>query len=360
MHLGSPDLCERVGDCLPGNDPPAVLAGDAVRALDEAQVSRGVVFSSAYLYGLADLQLSAEEIARLARLENEFTAAEVAGAGSRLVGFLSVDPLQPSAPEEIRYWRGSRMLVGLKLHFAAAGVDMGLEDHREQVAGAMRAASGQGMPIVVHVGGLAFDAVDAETFIESILPAAGDSWVQVAHAGGGYPFVEDRHVRVLETFADHLAADDSRTRRVLFDLSYAPAPEESAETVAALTRAMRRIGLERFLFGSDFNVLTPEQQIGFLDRLRLTPEEYALLRANCAPWVCGAHEQDVAPKTGGLDRLAAVEDQERRVARVADRRRTPPDPVIVTGDFNAGEDNRGGRYPSDHYPVSARLMLPDP
>jgi len=69
MHLGSVDLCERVGDCLPSHDPPAVFGSDAVAALDEAGVDRGVVISSGYLYGLASLNLEPEAVARWTRRE---------------------------------------------------------------------------------------------------------------------------------------------------------------------------------------------------------------------------------------------------------------------------------------------------
>ena len=116
MDLASPELCRLVGECLPSNDPPAVFAADAVRALDQAHVSKGVILSCAYLYGLPSLHLKPREIAALTRCENEFTAAQVAQYPTRLVGFLSVNPLQDSAIEEIRNWQRSRQLIGLKLH----------------------------------------------------------------------------------------------------------------------------------------------------------------------------------------------------------------------------------------------------
>jgi predicted TIM-barrel fold metal-dependent hydrolase len=286
VHLASPAICELVGECLESNNPPAVYGADAIEALDEAGVVKGVVFSSGYLYGLEFLALDPRTVARQTRRENEFTAAEVAKYPSRLVGFLSVDPLEESAVEEIGHWTGSRELVGLKIHFAASGVDLGNETHRARAAAVLREAAARDLPVVVHIGGGTFDADDAETFIRTILPAAGDSPVQIAHAGGGYPFADGRHVGVLEAFADHAAADDPRLRRVLFDLAYVPAPEEDAATVSALVHAMRRIGLERFLFGSDFNVLTPVDEIAALERLGLTAEEQAVVRRNCAPWVC--------------------------------------------------------------------------
>jgi len=123
MHVASPELCRLVAECLPSYHPPAVFAADAIRALDQAHVSKGVILSCAYLYGLPSLHLKSREIAELTRRENEFTAAQVAQYPTRLVGFLSVNPLQDSAIEEIRNWQGSRQLIGLKLHFTASAVD---------------------------------------------------------------------------------------------------------------------------------------------------------------------------------------------------------------------------------------------
>lgn len=286
MHLASADICERLGECLPSNHPPAVYGVDAVRALDAASVSRGVVFSSAYLYGLSSLHLEPEAVARWVRRENEFTAAEVAQHADRLVGFLSVDPLQPSAIDELRYWRGSRELVGVKLHLTASGVRLQHAAVRRKLVEVVREAAAQKLPIVIHIGGGPFDAADAETFVRTILPEAGQSWVQIAHAGGGFPLTGNNHAEVLAALADHIARDDPLTSRLLFDLSYVPAPEEGADVVSALRREMRRIGLERFLFGSDYNVLTPAEQSAAIARLHLTRDEESVLRENCAPWVC--------------------------------------------------------------------------
>ncbi len=283
IHLASAELCRLVGECLPSNHPPAVYASDAVRALDEAHVSKGVVLSCAYLYGLRSLHLKPGEIAAGVRRENEFTAAEVAKYPARLVGFLSVDPLQASAIDEIRHWRGSHELIGLKLHFTASAVHMKNATERQKVAAVVAAAAAEHLPIVIHIGGGDFNASDAELFIREVLPSAGDSWVQIAHAGGGLPLKDGNHSAVLRTFADHIAQDDPRTRHVLFDLSYVPAPHESA---AGLTEQIRRIGIKRFLFGSDYNVLTPKQEIKNLGKLGLTKEEWDALRENCAPWAC--------------------------------------------------------------------------
>jgi len=286
MHLGSADICQRVGDCLESNQPAAVYAADAVAALDHAQVQRGVVISSAYLFGWDEPGLDDDAVANWVRRENEFTAAEVRRYPDRLVGFLSVDPLRSSAIEEIRHWQGSADLIGLKLHFTPSGMDLVNPGHRASLKAVLQQASAQGLPLLIHIGGGEFAAQETELFITEILPAAAPSPVQIAHAGGGMPLRADHHVQVLRTFADYRQRGDPRTENLWFDVSYVPAAGEDGELVAALVVEMRRIGMNRFLFGSDFNVLMPSVQIGMLQRLGLSEADLQELRENCAPWVC--------------------------------------------------------------------------
>jgi predicted TIM-barrel fold metal-dependent hydrolase len=286
MHLASADLCRRVGECLDSNHPPAVYAADAVRALDAAHVAKGVILSCAYLYGMRSLHLSQEEVARRVRAENEFTAAEIAKYPDRLAGFLSLDPLQPGAIDEMRYWSGKHVFGGLKLHFHASGVNIRSASDREKVKQVLAEAAKENLPVVMHVGGGDFNASDAELFIKEVLPSAGNSWVQIAHAGGGLPQHDGNNLKVLQTFADHIVQNDPRTKNVLFDVSYVPDPKASSETLTAFAREMRRIGIKRFLFGSDFNVLTPAEEISNLKKLGLNEQEWETLQGNCAPWGC--------------------------------------------------------------------------
>jgi len=203
MHVASPKLCALIGERLESNNPPAVFAADTIAALDQAHISKGVILSCAYLYGLPSFHLKPAEIAAKARLENEFTAAQVAKYPDRLVGFLSVDPLTDSAIDEIRHWHGNKQLIGLKLHFTASAVDVRSGVQRRKVAEVIAAAATEHLPMVIHVGGGKFNAADAELFIRDVLPGAGSSWIQIAHAGGGLPRENDNNLAVLRTFADH-------------------------------------------------------------------------------------------------------------------------------------------------------------
>jgi len=249
-------------------------------------VERGLVISSGYLYGLQQLGLDAGAIASWTRKENEFTAGQVKLFPERLRGFLSVDPLQPSAVDEVRYWQNRSELTGLKLHLFASAVDLNNPAHVASWRNVVSQAAAQSLPLLIHIGGGEFSAGSAGIFIQEILPATAPSFVQIAHAGGGLPLLNDNYVGVLRRFADHIDRDDPLTRKILFDLSYVPAPEQGAEIQAALLHEIRRIGMDSFLFGSDFNVLTIPEQIGMLQRMGLSEAELQTLRANCAPWVC--------------------------------------------------------------------------
>ena len=92
------------------------------------------------------------EFAVRIRLENEFTAAQIAQYPARLVGFLSVNPLADSAIDEVRHWSGSHQLIGLKLHFTASAVHVRNPAHRRQVAKVMSVAAAAGLPMVIHEG----------------------------------------------------------------------------------------------------------------------------------------------------------------------------------------------------------------
>lgn len=287
MHLASADLCARVGECLESNAPAAVYAADAVRALDAAGVARGVVLSCAYLYGLPSLHLPPAEIATWTRRENEFTAAEVGKFPDRLIGFLSVDPLAPSALAELEHWRGNPVFRGVKLHLTANGVDLDRAADRARLKQVVAAAAAQGLPLVMHVGGGNFGRAQAERFIAEVLPGAAGVPVQIAHAAGGLPLAANNHLEVLRAFAEHIRRKDPATRRLLFDLSFVPAEGEDSTTVRQLREVLREIGLARMLFGSDFNVEMPVDAILRLRRLGWSDAELRTIRSNCAPWACG-------------------------------------------------------------------------
>jgi predicted TIM-barrel fold metal-dependent hydrolase len=288
VYEASVALCAGKPGCqVPDPGHAVVGAADVVAALDEAHVGKGVVLSSAYLFGSPYLGDQHYDVARMTRAENEYVAAQVAQVPDRLVGFFSVDPLSASAAAEARYWAGNGRLQGLKLHFTAAGVHLKDPAQVKRIAGIVRLAGDRRLPMVIHLrASWDFGAEDTEIFIRDILPAARESTVQVAHAGG-WSGTDRVMLDDLAAFAAHIARDDPATRHVLFDLSGVVTPATTPEEAAALVALMRRIGLARFVMGSDYDFPTPRATDDLTrEKLPLSGQEWQTLARSCAPWAC--------------------------------------------------------------------------
>jgi predicted TIM-barrel fold metal-dependent hydrolase len=294
MHLRSRALYEawdalcrtlKEQDCIrPDPDKAVVSADAAIASLDEVGARKGVVLSGAYQFGSPFVADQHYDVGAKSRAENEFVASEVARFPTRLIGFFSVAPLDPTAASEVNYWAADRRLKGLKLHLANSRIDFRDSAQVRKVADIVRLAAQHRLPMVIHVKGMGFTPQDAETFIRDVMPAAGDQWVQIAHAGGwgGYDTVT---AEVLKTWATHFASRDPAVRHVLFDLAYVVRPSMTPEEASGLVTEIRAIGLDRFVLGSDFDSETPRATDELArTKLPLTSAEWRRVANNCAPW----------------------------------------------------------------------------
>src|SRR5438128_534943 len=195
IHIRSQAVYEAVGticaqfdrrDCdVPDSAHPVRGAVDVIAALDEAHIEKGVVLSMGYFFGSPYLDAKHYDVARMTRAENEYVAEQVARNPKRLIGFFSVDPLSDSALEEVRFWADNHRLTGLKLHFANSGVHLKDPEQVRKIAAVVGFAGDRKLPMVIHLrAAREFTVEEVEIFIRDILPRAGDSWVQIAHAAG--------------------------------------------------------------------------------------------------------------------------------------------------------------------------------
>jgi len=174
------------------------------------------------------------------------------------------------------------------MHSANSDVHLLDPTQVRQVAAVVRLAGKSGLPMVIHLATRSdFSNAEAESFIRDILPRAGSVWVQLAHCAG-FGGVDKVNLNALQAFAAHIARDDTATRHLMFDVSECITEKTTAQDAAALVAVMRKIGLFRFLPGSDFDVTTPKVA-DELDRRKLpfTQDECRMVARNCAPWVCG-------------------------------------------------------------------------
>jgi predicted TIM-barrel fold metal-dependent hydrolase len=252
----------------------------------------------AHLYGNAELRLGlalplAEE-ARRVRVENEHVAAEARKYPERTRALAAVDVLRPYALEELAYMRREHAVAGAKVHLGSAGFDVRDEMHLVALARVATWCAEEDVLLLLHLDPQRRGATrdDMRHLLEVTLGPHPDLAVIVPHLGGsgGFgPWTQS----VLAAASDWLAAERARGAmrpNVRFDLSAVPmihesegVPSSSDEEIAALAPALRALGLERVVFGSDFPVFDPREHARFLgERCGFTAAELEALLAGRA------------------------------------------------------------------------------
>lgn len=262
-------------------------------------VKYAVLLPMAHLYGRADFRhelglKEGEEYERV-RQENDHVAREASLFPGRAAAFCGVDFLRPYAWEEIHRCRRELGSVGLKLHLASAGADLRNPEHLDALVRIAVWAESEGVALMIHFDpqqrGL--EAADVRRFLDVVLEPVPELVVVIPHLGGSGGYGPWTQI-VFGTFIDWLeagiAVGDDRPG-VLFDLSAVWLEEESEgvppsteEEATALRKDLRRIGLERILFGSDYPVFHPQDYAGALRKaLGVDPEEWETLMGNRIP-----------------------------------------------------------------------------
>lgn len=297
QHLASAGTIAMLKSKMPAGAAPQepITAERLVALLDLARIRRAVVLSGAFTFGGRNFDpdwntLSADELVARVRAENEWTATEVAKYPTRLIAFCSFHPQAESAMAELRWCAGQRRFVGVKLHLEESDIDLTNESHAEAVRRIFAEANRLRMPIVIHPRNNRVDAVvTTKVFLASILPAAPDVPVQIAHLFGGGLYSEP----TLALYADAVASGDRAARNLLFDVTdvarVAPRGAAAESAMARIVELMRRIGMGRLLYGSDpavFGRLAPrEGWAEFKRAVPLTDEEVARIASNVAPYL---------------------------------------------------------------------------
>lgn len=298
QHLASPGTVAMVNARMPAGSTPIepITAERIIALLDAAGIRRAVVLSGAFTFGGYNFDpqrstLTADELAARVRAENEWTLTQVAQYPTRLIPFCSLHPQAPSALAELRWCADQRAFVGLKLHLEESDIDLTNESHAEAVRRIFAEANRLRMPIVIHARNNRVDPVaTTRVFLDRILPAAPDVPVQIAHLHGG-GLTTDAALAALALYAEAVARRDRATRNLLFDVTdiIRAIPKATANGPMRIVELMRRIGMDRMLYGSDpavFGRLAPREGWAEFKRVMpLTDEEVARIAANVAPYL---------------------------------------------------------------------------
>jgi predicted TIM-barrel fold metal-dependent hydrolase len=258
--------------------------------LDAAGVARAIVLSDAYWFDSPEYRPAQEDWAvtrAKVQAENDWTAAEAAGSGGRLVAFCSFNPLAPYALEELQRCKAGGRFAGVKLHLQMSRLDLHNRAHVARLREVFARADRLRLALTVHAQTAApYDAAAATVFVRDVLPAAPHVPVIIAHLWGGGPFAPEP----LRVYADAVARNAPGTRLLYFDVAEAALVAGGRQDVQnEIAQAIRRIGLSRILFGSDAvggSTLPPLRAVSqFRQDIPLTSKEFSIIRSNVLPFL---------------------------------------------------------------------------
>jgi predicted TIM-barrel fold metal-dependent hydrolase len=259
---------------------------DVLRLMDAAGIHKGVLLSEAYMFGSPLFAPDKPDVAALTRAENAFNVAEAKQSGGRLVAFIGVDPISPTALPEIEHWSGHGA-DGVKLHLANSFFDFGAPAQIDQLRDVFASAKAHRLPMIIHLRNRQqWGAAQANAFIDQILPAAEGLPVTIAH-GAGWGSLDAPTTEALDAFAGAIAAKKPGTANLSFDLAVLVVPWTKPDDPARFVEAARRVGLERWQFASDWPAkFTPGEHLDFLAKtLPFAADEWRQIAAHTAPYL---------------------------------------------------------------------------
>jgi len=242
----------------PESDLPLNLPDDMLATMDTHHVERAVVLPinwSEYF------PLTPDERTDWLAANNDRQAALAASSGGRFVAYADLalgDVYTPQrAAAELARAAGELGLRGLKIH----PTDLGIPADDLRLVPVLRQAADLGLPVMVHSypsdSGPSFDYSAPHRIARMAVTFPDVTWI-IAHLGG----VRFPDVIPIETYVD--------ISGMLLGLC-------ELYGVAFAERLLRRIGLERVLFGTDYPVFAYERYYEVLDQMHFTDDEIGQL-----------------------------------------------------------------------------------
>jgi len=283
LKAANPKIFEMMSDDMMHDRTGA----DALKTLDSSGVRQGTLLSVAYTFASPLMVPPPADIAGLTRAENAYNVEAGLASGGRLKAFISVNPIWPGAMAELAYWRDRPGVDGLKLHMANSHFDPRSSADVEKLAGVFDFARKAALPIAIHVRNAKdYTTDDARTFIDKVLSKAGDLPVQIAH-GGSWGGLDQATVDTLSLYADAIERKAPGTKNLVIELALVVVDKKTDPALAAsFAKVMRRIGMDRFILGSDWPAIYgPAEYYALLrTQIPLEQDEWRTIFANEAPY----------------------------------------------------------------------------
>lgn len=260
----------------------AVTAEQFLNELDAAGIQRANILSVAFVFA-GSPELQPNEAAKV-REENDWNAQQAARHPTRLNAFCSFNPLKPYALAETESCGRDKRIKGLKFHFSDSRVNLKNPEHLQKVQAVFKLANKHRLAITAHIrnSNPDYDSKATSTILlNQLLPLVPEVPVQIAHMTGDSGFGAETQAGY-DILAAAIEAKDPRIRKLYFD--GAVSRTQSDEESRIIAAAMRRVGLDRILFGSDRhapnNSPPAEAWKAWLDKLPFTEAEFRNIADN--------------------------------------------------------------------------------
>lgn len=219
----------------------------ALFAADSIGLNRAIVLSNAYN------KMSYKDHART---QNAFVAKEVAKNKKRLAGACAINPLSDWAKDEMKQCHQEGLRV-LKLHTMASGMDLKTKEHQKILKDTLTLAQQYNYTVLIH-GNFpkAKRGNEAEILLKQLQEFPKTRFI-IGHLMG-------MEYETLKTF---------KHPNFLVEISVVPIWVKTPEQKENLVKVMRLVGMEKFIFGSDWPVIHPAETLKALQALPLTTGE---------------------------------------------------------------------------------------
>lgn len=267
---------------------PVIYAADLIEQLDQAGIRYGTVLSSAYFYGMPEYKASNQERRDKTRKLNDLVADEVARYPKRLRAFCGVGVLSGFAIEEVTRCAEDLSMVGVKIHFANADVDLFRRDDLERLRQFFEHVRSLDLPVVLHMRtrNRDFGRADVDNFVNEVLVHVPGIELYIAHLSGWGGYDVNTH-EALTTWAEVLESSAiAEPDKINFDIA-ATVTRHPAEENAKIAELVRRIGTAHFFVGSDWPAFNKPRWVpaNFRNNVPLTAEELDDILNNVAPYI---------------------------------------------------------------------------
>lgn len=219
----------------------------ALLAADSIDVERIIAISNSY---------SKMAYLDFARTQNAFVAKESKNNPKKVSGACAVNPLMDWAVEEMRRCKQDGLKV-LKLHTVASGMDLKLESDLRDFKKVLKEAQALKFTVLVHGSfpkGQRGNEVDV--FIKTI-----NEFPNIRFVLGHLLGQEYQHLTKL------------KHPNFLVEISVTPILLKDEAEKKNLTEVMKKVGINKFIFGSDWPIYHPAETLKALKTLPLSDSE---------------------------------------------------------------------------------------